>query len=169
MRFPSSPSSPSGSTPNSPPNSPTKMKHRLPIANIFINNSTIGTNNVQLTSGDPKTHPNVAEGAQDKDKIPVEHTDRFVCAGGVNITTLLRITRIALMDHAERRLGANSVVNEQCVFSKIFIIILFAPFIHFPLLFFNPDGNALFQDQNPCRVERIKFRYVLELSTLFVS
>lgn len=74
---------------------------------------------LELTSGDPKTHPNVAEGAKGQNKISVEQTDHFVCVGGVNLITLLRLTRISLMEHAERQLGANSVVDEQweCIVS----------------------------------------------------
>ena len=75
---------------------------------------------VELNSGDPKTHPDVAESAKDQNKIPVEQTDYFVCVGGVNLITLLRITRITLMEQVERALGANSVVDEQCVFHMFF-------------------------------------------------
>jgi len=73
----------------------------------------ISTDDLELTSGDPKTHPNVAEGAKEYDKILVEQTDYFICVGGVNLPTLLRITRIALMEHVKRELGANSVIDEQ--------------------------------------------------------
>lgn len=95
------------------------------VANLFtkmrrFEDRSISTDELELSSGDPKTHPNVAESAKDQNKIPVEQTDNFVCAGGVNISTLLRLTRIALMEHAERELGANSVVDEQweCTISK---------------------------------------------------
>lgn len=92
------------------------------IASLFIKirrfeDKAISTHELELSSGDPKTHPDVAEGARDQNKVPVEQTDLFVCAGGVNLTTLLRITRISLMERAERALGANSMVDEQCVYS----------------------------------------------------
>jgi len=128
MFHPRSRSSSNTNTPNSSPSiSPQKQKHRLSmagIANLFIRirrfeDKALTTNGWELSSGDPKTHPNVAEGAQDQHKIPVEQSDYFVCSGGVNLITLLRITRMALMDRAERALGANSVVDEQweCIIS----------------------------------------------------
>jgi hypothetical protein len=106
------------------------------IANLFIKKRHFEdkaiTNELELSSGDPKTHPNIAESVKDQNKIPVEQTDFFVCAGGVNLSTLLRITRISLMEHAERELGANSVVDEQCVYPMC----PFAPFIHCPFVIF---------------------------------
>jgi len=94
------------------------------VVNIFVKmrgweERAVSTDELELSSGDPKTHPNVAESAKNYGKIPVEQTDHFICAGGVNVTTLLRITRIALMEHVERELGANSVVDEQweCIIS----------------------------------------------------
>lgn len=110
----------SGTNP-SPPTTPQKNNLRLSmagVANLFtkmrrFEDKSITTEDLEFSSGDPKTHPDVAESAKDHNKIPVEQTDNFVCAGGVNLSTLLRITRIALMEHAERELGANSVVDEQ--------------------------------------------------------
>ena len=155
----------SSSTPNSsPPNSPQK-KHRLSmagVANIFVKmrgleEKAVSTDELELSSGDPKTHPNVAEGAKNYEKIPVEQTDNFICAGGVNVTTLLRITRIALMEHVERELGANSVVDEQCVCSMLFLFLLL---IFIPSFCYNlTDGNVLFPDRNPYKAESTKFRY----------
>jgi hypothetical protein len=156
-------------TPNSSPNlSSQKKRHRLSmagIASLFINirrfeDKAISTNELELSSGDPKTHPNVAEGARDQNKIPVEQTDLFVCAGGVNLTTLLRITRISLMERAERALGANSMVDEQCVYFNVGPL---GPlFIHCPFFFLlSSDGSVLFRDQNLCRVESTRFRYGL--------
>lgn len=131
MFRPRSRSSSNTNTPNSSPSiSAQKKKHRLSmagIANLFIRirrfeDKALTTDEWVLSSGYPKTHPNVAEGAQDQNKIPVEQSECFVCSGGVNLITLLRITRMALMDHAERALGANSVVDEQCV--KFFLLLL---------------------------------------------
>jgi hypothetical protein len=94
------------------------------IASVIIGtrrfeDMALSTDELELSSGDPKTHPHVAEGAEDQNKIPVEQTDHFVCSGGVNLIMLLRITRMALMERAERALGANSVVDEQweCIIS----------------------------------------------------
>lgn len=127
----------SGHTNPSPSSSPQK-NNRLSmagVANLFtkmrrFEDRSISTDELELSSGDPKTHPNVAESAKDQNKISVEQTEHFVCAGGVNLSTLLRITRITLMEHVERELGANSVVDEQCVYSTCF----FAPFIHIPFV-----------------------------------
>jgi len=149
---------------SSPTSSPPKKKNRLSLSgvtNLFVKmrgmeEKAISTDELELTSGDPKTHPNVAEGAKDQDKIPVEQTDHFVCSGGVNLPMLLRITRVALMEHIERQLGANSVVNEQCVL--IHHCSHIAPFHSFHLLLY-PDGSVPFLDRNLCIVEHTKFRY----------
>jgi len=111
----------SGHTNSSPTSSPQKNNRRLSmagVANLFtkmrrFEDKSINTDDLEFSSGDPKTHPNVAESAKDQNKIPVEQTEHFVCTGGVNLSTLLRITRISLMKNAERALGANSVVDEQ--------------------------------------------------------
>ena len=147
---------------SSPSSSPQKKNRRLSmagVANLFtkmrrFEDRSINTDELELSSGDPKTHPNVAESAKDYNKIPVEQTDHFVCSGGVNLSTLLRITRISLMEHAERELGANSVVDEQCVYSTCFCS------IHLSLLLYS-DGNAPFPDRNLCKAESTKFWYGL--------
>ena len=152
----------SGHTDSSPSSSPQKKNRRLSmagVANLFtkmrrFEDRSINTDELELSSGDPKTHPNVAESAKDYNKIPVEQTDHFVCSGGVNLSTLLRITRISLMDHAERELGANSVVDEQCVYSTCFCS------IHLSRLLYS-DGNAPFPDRNLCKAESTKFWYGL--------
>ena len=152
----------SGHTNPSPSSSPQKNNRLLGmggVANLFtkmrhLEDKSINTDDLELSSGDPKTHPNVAESAKDENKIPVEQTDHFVCTGGVNLSTLLRITRIALMEHAERELGANSVVDEQCVYSAC----LFSFYSNF---FVITDGNAPFPDRNLCRAENTKFWYGL--------
>jgi hypothetical protein len=153
----------SGHTNPSPSSSPQKNNRRLSmagVANLFtrmrrFEDRSINTDEFELSSGDPKTHPNVAESAKDQNKIPVEQTDHFVCAGGVNLSTLLRITRIALMEHVERELGANSVVDEQCVYSTCFFSFYSYSFCY------NLDGNAPFPDRNLCNAENTKFWYGL--------
>ena len=90
---------------------------------------------MELTSGDPKTHPNIAEGARNNGRVLVEQRDQFVCAGGVNLITLLRITRVSLMEHVERELGANSVVDEQYVYFLVFVFFFFSCSIVFILPF----------------------------------
>lgn len=128
------------------------------VANLFtkmrrFEDKSNNMDELELSSGDPKTHPNVAESAKDQNKIQVEQTDNFVCAGGVNLSTLLRITRIALMENAERELGANSVVDEQCVYSTCFCS--FYSYESY-LFCYNSDGNAPFPDQNLCKMESTK-------------
>lgn len=126
----------------SPPSSPQRKKHRLSmagVADLFVKirrweDRAISTDELELTSGDPKTHPNVAEGAKEYDKILVEQTDYFICVGGVNLPTLLRITRIALMEHVKRELGANSVIDEQCVFFHIVFPLLLLSIVFFIML-----------------------------------
>ena len=128
----------SGHTNSSPTSSPQKSNRRLSmagVANLFakmrrFEDKTISTDELEFSSGDPKTHPDVAESAKDNNKVPVQQTDHFVCAGGVNLSTLLRITRIALMENAERELGANSVVDEQCVHSTCFYSFYSNPFCY---------------------------------------
>lgn len=152
----------SGHTTPSPISSPQKSNRRLSmagVANLFtkmrrFEDKAITTDDLELSSGEPKTHPNVAESAKDNNKIQVEQTDHFVCSGGVNLSTLLRITRISLMEHAERELGANSVVDEQCVYSTC----LFSFYSNY---FVITDGHAPFPDRNQCRAENTKLWYGL--------
>lgn len=155
----------SGHTDPSPPNSPQKKNRRISMAGVAslftkirrFEDKSINTEELELSSGDPKTHPNVAESAKDQNKIPVEQTEHFVCAGGVNLSMLLRITRISLMEHAERELGTNSVVDEQCVYSTCrcsFYSLLIS------LLLYS-GGNAPFPDRNLCKAESTKFWYGL--------
>ncbi|TFK38109.1 hypothetical protein BDQ12DRAFT_606399 [Crucibulum laeve] len=86
------------------------------VANIFIRmrrfeNQAIKPHHIVSASGDPRSHPGLAESACEK-KIPVEWVDNFVCVGGVNVATLLRATRGTLLDQADA-LGANALVDEQ--------------------------------------------------------
>jgi hypothetical protein len=67
-----------------------------------------------MSSGEPQTHPGLAEACENQEQAAVELTDNFVCAGGVNVTTLLRATRMSLLEHVEP-LGANALLEEQCV------------------------------------------------------
>ncbi|KAF8155751.1 hypothetical protein B0H34DRAFT_675888 [Crassisporium funariophilum] len=114
-----SPSRVPSSTGTSPPTSPSK-RSRLGIsgvANLFIRlrrhqDKATSPAETVLTSGEPKSHPGVKEGAQDQKQVSVEYIDQFVCAGGVNVTTLLRATRAALLERVDR-LGADSLVDEQ--------------------------------------------------------
>ena len=131
-----SPRSSDASRPTSP-GSPSK-KYRLGIAgvaNLFIRirrfeDTALNNPNYEvMSSGEPKTHPGLAEACENQDQAAVELTDNFVCAGGVNVTTLLRATRMSLLERVEP-LGANALLEEQCVpFSLCLIIrLLRSPF-----------------------------------------
>lgn len=98
----------------------------------------VKAHHVESTSGDsPQSHPGLAEAASPK-KEPLELTEVFVCIGGVNLTTLLRATRGALMETAEA-LGANALVEEQCVFSRLHVALSQPLFL---------GGNALYAHQS---------------------
>jgi len=88
------------------------------VANLFIRMRRLEesalnkANEEAMNSGEPKTHPGLAEACQDQECAFVELTDDFVCAGGVNVTTLLRATRTSLLERVEP-LGANALLHEQ--------------------------------------------------------
>ena len=68
------------------------------------------------TSGEePITHPTVRD-TEDHDehaiRVPLEYTDRFECAGGVNAATLLKLTRRTILESVEN-LGANALADEK--------------------------------------------------------
>jgi hypothetical protein len=67
-----------------------------------------------MNSGEPQTHPDLAEACQNQEQAFVELTEHFVCGGGVNVITLLRATRMALLEHVVP-LGANALLDEQYV------------------------------------------------------
>jgi len=124
-----SPRSSDASRPTSP-SSPSK-KYRLGIAgvaNLFIrirrfeDTALNNPNHEVMSSGEPKTHPGLAEACENQDQAAVELTDNFVCAGGVNVTTLLRATRMSLLERVEP-LGANALLDEQCVSISLCLII----------------------------------------------
>lgn len=69
-------------------------------------------NHTVLTSGEPKTQPGVAEGCKGKEILSVEYIDHFMCAGGVNVPTLLRASRTALLERIDA-LGANALLDEE--------------------------------------------------------
>lgn len=72
-------------------------------------------------SGDPQSHPGAQDGSKDEEQVPVELTERFVCRGGVNTGTLVRATRMSLLDRVEN-LGANALLDEKCV--ALFFLLL---------------------------------------------
>ncbi|KAF4618695.1 hypothetical protein D9613_010140 [Agrocybe pediades] len=94
------------------------------VANLFIRmrrfeESAIGKQgHIQITSGEPKTHPGIAEGSKGQESISVEFVDHFVCVGGVNLAILLRACRAALLQRVSPT-GANALLDEQweCIVS----------------------------------------------------
>lgn len=68
------------------------------------------------TSGEePITNPTVRD-TEDQDdhpvRVPLEYTDRFECAGGVNAATLLKLTKRTILESVEN-LGANALADEK--------------------------------------------------------
>lgn len=88
------------------------------VAGIFINLRRLEgstAKRILLRSGDPQTHQSVADGCRNAGTVPVEYSDQYVCQGGVNVCTLLRVTRLALLEHCNQ-MGANALVDEEYVF-----------------------------------------------------
>lgn len=85
------------------------------VANIFFHLGRLEGSSKQrivLYSGAPQTHPCVADGCRDVGRVPVEYADQFICEGGVNVATLLRATRLTLLEHCYQ-IGANALVDEE--------------------------------------------------------
>ncbi|KAF8903361.1 hypothetical protein CPB84DRAFT_1641077, partial [Gymnopilus junonius] len=89
------------------------------VANLFIRlrrleQTTIGKqkHNVLSSGDESQTQPGLEEGSRGVEKVEVEYHDHFICVGGVNVATLLRVARAALLQQVEA-LGANALVDEQ--------------------------------------------------------
>ncbi|KAF9045165.1 hypothetical protein BJ165DRAFT_139296 [Panaeolus papilionaceus] len=65
-----------------------------------------------VTSGEPQTHSGLHSISEDQQHVPVEYVDHYVCEGGVNVATLVRATRQALLERVDA-CGANSLTEEQ--------------------------------------------------------
>jgi hypothetical protein len=74
--------------------------------------SSVKEHHIESSSGTLQSHPDVAPEPDSSKLGPFKNTDTFVCAGGVNATTLLRATRNVVMEEAESW-GANALVDEQ--------------------------------------------------------
>ncbi|CAA7264297.1 unnamed protein product [Cyclocybe aegerita] len=117
LRSPSRSSSTPGTTAS-------PKKHRLGmagVANLFIRmrrledrskTSSAKRNHIVVDSGEPQTHPTIANNVKEEQQIAVEFTENYVCAGGVNVATLVRATRSELLGRVEG-LGANTLADEQ--------------------------------------------------------
>jgi len=87
------------------------------MTNAFVKlrRSTSKTENIDSTSGEPKTHPSLqGEGATSVRKVPLIQSDLFSCRDAVDVPKLLRGSRASLLERAEF-MGADVLVNERCV------------------------------------------------------
>lgn len=123
MRFRSLSRSPSPVVSNSPPASVASSPRKLgfaEVANLFLKMRSLQDqakeHHIDSASGDPKSHPGLAPEPESSKTGLFKYTDIFVCIGGVNVHTLLRATRSAVVEQAEAW-GANALVDEQCVVS----------------------------------------------------
>jgi len=83
------------------------------VTNIFVKMRSSKPHHITSSSGEPQTHPCLAgDGTTGTKKVPIEHTDLFICSGAVDVVKLLRGTRASLMAKAIS-LGANVLVDEQ--------------------------------------------------------
>ncbi|KAF9485077.1 hypothetical protein BDN70DRAFT_796670 [Pholiota conissans] len=85
------------------------------VANIFIHlrrHDDSTKQRIVLYSGAPQTQACVADGCRGVGRVPVEYADEFICEGGVNVGTLLRATRLTLLEYCYQ-MGANALVDES--------------------------------------------------------
>ena len=140
---------------------PIKMKAKLGrsgVADLFIRmrrfeDAALSANHEVMSSGEPQTHPGLAEACENQEQAAVELTDNFVCAGGVNVTTLLRATRTSLLEHVEP-LGANALLDEQCVLNSLCLMF---HLLNANRLFVHLDGNAKLPNRSQRTKAHIKF------------
>ncbi|KAF5310803.1 hypothetical protein D9619_008049 [Psilocybe cf. subviscida] len=107
----------------SPPSSPRAKRSTLSmasIANIFIQTKRLQANALRranqtvIVSGEPTTHPSVVEEAQTAKRMDVEYDEEYICIGGVNLPTLLRASRHAMLEHCYGLASClNALVDEQ--------------------------------------------------------
>ncbi|KAF8553318.1 hypothetical protein OG21DRAFT_1510347 [Imleria badia] len=85
------------------------------VANAFIKFKRARHDALDFASGIPITHPSLCgEERMCNRRVPLEHGDRYVCTGAVDVTKLLRGSRASLLDKAVL-LGANVLVEESWV------------------------------------------------------
>jgi len=85
------------------------------VANAFIKFKRAQHDGLDFASGIPITHPSLCgEGRTCHRRVPLEHGDRFVCKGAVDVTKLLRSSRASLLEKAVL-LGATVLVDESWV------------------------------------------------------
>ena len=116
-------SAPSASPPPSPRTSPSRLS-LYNISNAFIRIRRVREDRqIVSTSGpEPITHPCLS-GAVSTQKVSVSREDQFLCASAVDVPKLLRACRSTLLDQA-RTIGANVLVEEQCVMTRCPVSIL---------------------------------------------
>jgi len=100
------------------PTSPVKKTtHISDVASLFIRirrrKADFNAQHVESSSGDIQTHPALTvSGALSSNRIPIAHTNVFVCMGGVDVPKLLRAVRASLYEKC-LAVGANVLVDEQ--------------------------------------------------------
>lgn len=101
---------------SSPPPSPLRMTLTVStVANAFIKFRRAQHDALDFASGIPITDPSLCgEDATCKRRVPLEHADRYVCKGAVDVAKLLRGSRTSLLEKAVL-LGANVLVEERWV------------------------------------------------------
>lgn len=115
--------------------------------------AALSANHEVMSSGEPHTHPGLAEACENQEQAVVELTENFVCAGGVNVMTLLRATRMSLLEHVEH-LGANALLEEQCVLNPSRAM---SHFLNASRSFVHLDGNVKLLNRSQHTKARIKF------------
>jgi hypothetical protein len=101
------------SSPSSPkiPATPKTVRRISDVANIILMRDQTKAHHIESCSGDPQTCPSL-EGATVEKKVPMTHSDLFICSGAVDVVKLLRGSRICLFDKA-LSIGGNVLVDEQ--------------------------------------------------------
>ncbi|KAG6377616.1 hypothetical protein JVT61DRAFT_15434 [Boletus reticuloceps] len=101
---------------SSPPPSPLRVTLTVStVANAFIKFRRARHDALDFASGLPITHPTLCgEDATCRRRVPLEHADRYVCKGAVDVTKLLRGSRASLLEKAVL-IGANVLVEERYV------------------------------------------------------
>ncbi|KAI9459766.1 hypothetical protein HD554DRAFT_2029148 [Boletus coccyginus] len=83
------------------------------VANAFIKFTRARHDALDFSSGIPITHPTLCEeNATCNRRVPLEHGDRYVCKGAVDVAKLLRGSRASLLEKAIM-LGGNVLVEES--------------------------------------------------------
>jgi len=95
---------------------PRSISLRLPQVTNFLgkirSRQKVKAHHIESNSGEPRTHPSIAENLTSAKRIPLVEDERFVCVDAVDVVKLLRAVRGSLYEKAES-IGANALVEEQ--------------------------------------------------------